>query len=247
MRIATETQRAQRFFWCGLIAAGLAMAQPVEISARHHHWRGACEGQLRVDENGAAFASAKKKDHNWRWGWLDVQQLQVLDDGEIRLLTYKDNKWRLGADRELHFTAGPDAVARLAPLLGARLDRRFVYGAAEMALAPLWEIPVKHLLRFSGSEGTLAFTGDRLIYRTARPRDSRTWRLADIDNVSTSGPGQLTIVSLERARGHYGDRKGFNFELKQPLEEARYNELWRRLERAKGVQILGTPATSGWQ
>ena len=233
MKIATEAQRAQRILWCGLMAAGLALGQPVEIAARHRHWRGGCEGQLRVDENGAAFASAKKKNHNWRWGWLDIQQMQVLDDGEIRLLTYKDNKWRLGADRELRFTAGPDAAATLAPPLLAKLDRRFVSGAADTALAPLWEIPVKHLLRFSGSEGTLAFTGDRLIYRTARPGDSRTWRLADIDNVSTSGTGQLPIVSFERARGHYGDRKGFNFELKQPLEEARYNELWRRLERGK--------------
>jgi hypothetical protein len=37
---------------------------------------------------------------------------------------------------------------------------------------------------------------------------------------------------------HYGDRKGFNFQLKQPLDEARYNDLWLRLERSKGLQIL---------
>ena len=47
---------------------------------------------------------------------------------------------------------------------------------------------------------------------------SRTWRYQDIENISSSGPFQLTITTFERAKTHYGDLKGFNFELKRPLE-----------------------------
>ena len=240
MKMATETQRAQRVLIVWFLAAGLAQA--IELQAKHQHWRGGCEGELRVDDNGVAFQSARKADHNWRWGWLDIQQLETLDNGEIRLLTYKDRKWRLGADRELHFTAGHQELAKLAPLLRAKLDRRFVSGAAEITVATLWELPVKHLLRISGSEGTLVAAEDRILYRTETLGESRTWYFADIDNIGSSGQDQLTITTFERARGHYGDRKGFNFALKRPLDEGRYNDLWRRLERAKGVQIMVTPA-----
>jgi hypothetical protein len=49
----------------------------------------------------------------------------------------------------------------------------------------------------------------------------------------------LTITTFERALGHYGDRKGFNFRLKEPLDMERYNQLWRRVESAKGLDLLG--------
>jgi hypothetical protein len=50
----------------------------------------------------------------------------------------------------------------------------------------------------------------------------------------------LTITTFERAKTHYGDLKGFNFELKRPLEEDRYNELWLSLNRSKGLKILNS-------
>jgi len=97
---------------------------------------------------------------------------------------------------------------------------------------------VKHLLRFGGDEGTLLVGTAEIVYKSARKEKSRTWRYEDIDNVSSSGPFQLTITTFERAKMHYGSLKGFNFELKQRLEEARYNDLWLRLHRAKGLKIL---------
>jgi hypothetical protein len=43
--------------------------------------------------------------------------------------------------------------------------------------------------------------------------------------VSSSGPFQLTITTFE---------KQFDFQLKQPLSEARYNRLWLDIERKNG-------------
>ncbi len=207
-----------------------ALAQSFE--ARHDHWRGYCAGRLTLDENGAAFESVKKPKHSWSVPYLDAQQVRVLDNGGFRLLTYKDRKWRLGADREYRLrVAEKDFAARVGPRLERRLERRFVAGLAETAVTPLWEIPAKHRLRLSGTEGVLIAAADRVIYRTEQPGHSRTWLFSDIDNVSSSGPYQFTIVTHERARGHYGDRKGFNFQLKQALTEKQYDDLWKRLER----------------
>ncbi|HYM09475.1 MAG TPA: hypothetical protein VEU62_02015 [Bryobacterales bacterium] len=221
-----------------MMSVAATAAGPLTLEARHEHWRGFCAGKLTVDDSGVAFESAKKEGHNWRWGWLDIQQLQLLDNGELSLLTYKDNKWRLGADREFHFRlADQRAEAQAGALLGRKLERRFVLGAAAAPENVLWELPVKHLRRVSGTEGTLLAAEDRIVYKADRPGDSRTWYWQDIESISASGPYQLTITSFERARAHYGDRKGFNFELKLPLAEDRYNDLWRRVERAKGLEM----------
>jgi hypothetical protein len=102
----------------------------------------------------------------------------------------------------------------------------------------LWEIPVKHLLRFGGDEGVLRVGVDEIVYQSAKASESRTWRYQDIENVSTTGPFQLTITTFERAKTHYGNLKGFNFEMKQQLDEAHYSDLWLRLNQSKGLKIL---------
>jgi hypothetical protein len=233
-------------FLGGLLIAAAALGQTFE--ARHDHWKGYCSGRLTLDEAGVAFESATKPDHSWRVPYLELQQAAALDNGEFRLLTYKDRKWRLGADREYRVeVTDKKFAAQVRPDLERRLGPRFVAGVAPGDVAqPLWELPVKHLLRLTGSEGVLVVTADRMVYRTETPGESRDWPFADIESVSTSGPYQLTITTLERARSHYGNRKGFNFQLKEPLSQERYNELWLRLEKSKGLQELGTrPLAAG--
>ena len=225
---------AQRFLalcLIGMVFASIALAQT--YPATHDHLRGRCKGELRFNEGGVAFESARKQ-HSWKVPYLDIQQAKALDTGEFRLVTYKDRKWRLGLDREYRLqVADKQFASKVGPLLEKRLERRFVSGFVEGQGRPLWELPAKHLLRLVGTEGSLAVFDDRIVYRAATPGDSRTWLLSDIDNVSTSDPYQLTIVTHERARSHYGGRKGFNFQLKQPLAEERYNDLWRWLEKSK--------------
>jgi hypothetical protein len=111
---------------------------------------------------------------------------------------------------------------------------------ADSPTSKLWEIPVKHLHRFGGDEGVLLVGTDEIVYKSAKAEDSRSWRYQDIDNISTSGPFQLTITSFERARMHYGSRKGFEFQLKHRLEEAQYDDLWLRLNKSKGLQVLNS-------
>ena len=92
--------------------------------------------------------------------------------------------------------------------------------------------------RVSGSEGALEVGADRIVYKTTKKRQSRTWRYGDIENISASGPFQLTLTTYERAKTHYGNLKGFNFQLKQALDEKRFNLLWRRVNQTKGLELL---------
>lgn len=211
-----------------------AFAQALDFPARHEHLRKSCAGTLAISGQGVSYRENAKKGnkhpHAWTWGWDDIQQLELAPD-RVRLLTYQDSRWKLGADREYEFrgTGFESAYA----LLKDRLDQRFIAELAEGDFEPLWQIPVKRLGRIGGSEGTLIVGRDRIVFETARKGDSRTWRYKDIDSISASGPFQLTLTSFERAWAHYGDRKDFNFQLRRPLEEARYNDLWRRLNKEK--------------
>ena len=176
--------------------------------------------------------------HQWFWDYRDIQQLKI-EPRLLAILTYKNDKWKLGADRQFQFDLLSENTFQEAyPFLKQRLDQRFVAGIVERPSDVLWEIPVKHLLRFGGDEGVLRVGTDVLVYTSDKAGESRTWRYEDIDNISSSGPFQLTVTTFEKAATHYGDLKGFNFALKERLEEARYNDLWLRLNQTKGLKTL---------
>jgi hypothetical protein len=206
-----------------LMLWGALCAQAVEFSAAHRHLNGRCNGVLAVTEEGIAFRGPKG--HNWKWPAAEIRQLQVAA-GRIGLLDYSHS---------YEFT-GQAPAAEIYAMLQPLMERRMVYEAATPGGVPqtLGSVPVERRLRRGGSGGTLAFGSDSVIFAALRGGESRTWRYADIDTISTSGPYQLTITTFELAPWHYGDRKEFNFRLKEPITEARYNELWLHIERKNG-------------
>jgi len=219
-----------------LLALGAA-GQSWEFPARHRHWRAGCAGLLHVDGDGVRFdqKGAKKDRHNWAWKYEDIQQLEFTDDGRVRVLSYHDRVSRLGADQAYEFVLdGRPALEPLERALRARLDERFVARLAETRTeTPLYEIPVKRLGAVRGSEGRLAVYADRVVYRTAAPGASRTWRDADLKEVSSADPHALTVETFER-----GGR--FDFQLKQRLDRAAFDALWMRLNRPCGLDLIST-------
>ena len=208
-------------------------------------------GTLTITDAGVSFEETykdgkkPKHPHAWRWTYQDIQQLKI-DSKSLTVLTYKDNKWKLGVDREYEFDLVADKTFEDAyQLLKGRLDQRLVAAIPDHLSNILWEIPAKHLLRFGGDEGVLQVGMDTVVYKSANKAESRSWRYEDIENISSSGPFDLTITTFERAKTHYGNLKGFNFELKQRLEDARYNELWLRLNQSKGLKILNSYRAGG--
>ena len=183
--------------------------------------------------------------HRWFWDYRDIRELKMAPR-LLTVLTYEGDKWKLGADRQYQFDlVSEKTFLEVYPFLKKRLDQRFVAGVAERPADVVWEMPVKHLLRFGGDEGVLRLGTDTLVYSSDKTDESRTWRYEDIENISSSGPFQLTVTTFERAATHYGDLKGFNFALKERLDEARYNDLWLRLNQAKGLKILDSYREEG--
>jgi hypothetical protein len=236
-----------------------AFAQDLRYDVWHGHPRpphikkAGNMGTLIIADAGVSFeetyknGTQPKHPHAWRWDYEDIQQLKI-DSKSLTVLTYKDNKWKLGADREYHFDLVADRTFEDAyQLLKSRLDQRLVVAIPGHLSNILWEVPVKHLRRFGGDEGVLQVGTDMIVYKSADKAESRTWRYDDIENIASSGPFDLTITTFERAKTHYGNLKGFNFELKRRLEEARYNELWLRLNQSKGLKILNSYRAGGAQ
>jgi len=105
------------------------------------------------------------------------------------------------------------------------MDQRLVAEVGQGIDRPVLSLPVKHLARITGSQGMLAFGADAVVYSTPARDQSRTWRYSDLDSISRSSPFQMTITTME---------KEFHFQLKQPLAEARYDQLWLQIERTNG-------------
>jgi hypothetical protein len=200
-----------------LIMAGAAIASAAQFPMRHEHFREHCEGVLTMDEGGVSFAGPKK--HAWTWQYRDIKQL-TLSAGSVSVLTYKDKR--------LQFT-GQVPAQELYALLHDRLDQRFIAALAQETSLPAWTFPVKH---HRGSEGSLTFGADSVVYDTAAKGQSRTWRYRDIDNISSSGPFELTVTTFEREL--LSDRRGFHFDLKERLPESTYNEIWMQVQKKNG-------------
>jgi hypothetical protein len=208
-----------------MLAGALALSA-AQFPVHHEHLpkvQTGCNGELKVDADGVSFKGHGR--HAWTWKYEDIQQL-TLSPEAIRIVTYEDRRARLGADSRYDFTGRIPAVALYADLK-TRMDQRLVAELGQAAGAPevgepLWSAPVKHLRAGTGSQGRLVVGVDAILYTSPARGDSRTWRYADITNISSSGPFQFTIVTLE---------KTFNFQLKQPITEAGYNRIWLTIEK----------------
>lgn len=186
-----------------ILAFGMPLeaAEPLVFPVRHRHLRHGAEGTLRVGDDGITFAEAGKFEaHSREWRFEEIEQLTLSPD-TLRILTYEDQHWRFGRDREFVFDALPkDLAARLYPYFSLRLDQRFVAALAVAPINPLWEIPARLLHRAGSAQGSMLVGPERVVFRTASPGESRTWRIHDIDMVSSSGPFDLTITTWERSQ-----------------------------------------------
>lgn len=224
-----------------------AFAQQGEWRVRHQHLRKGAIGALKVTPDTISFDERDKKNrptpHSRTWKYEEIQQL-TLGAKTLRILTYEDQRLELlpnrarrpdagialGRDREFVFdTLPPALVTQLYAAWRDRLDARFVAALADDQVHSDWQLPVKLVHGRSGSQGVLRFAADRIVFETGEGEDSRTWRIRDLENISSSGPFDLTITA------HEGD---FRFQLKEALAEDRYDRLWRQISRSNGLQTL---------
>jgi hypothetical protein len=228
------------------LSASLTLAQPFTYQVRHQHLRGGVTGTLRIGAESIAFTEQSKDGkHSREWVYADIQQLS-LSDAELRILTYEDQKWQLGRDRDFVFDRLPEGLAQqVYSLLTQRLDQRFIAELADPDVHALWQAGAKLRHGLGGSQGNLLIGDDQIVYQAKAAGESRTWRFRDIDNIATAGPFDLAITTLERSDWRHAGPTEFRFELKQALSEDRYNQLWRRIYRFRSEQSQPDHRQSG--
>jgi hypothetical protein len=205
---------------CLILSSAAASLWAQQFPVRHQHLRKFCAGTLTVDERGIRFSGPKG--HAWSWPYAEIQQL-TLYPGSIHILSYKDSSsWKLGKDVAYTFT-GKFPIELLEGQWSAKLDQRFVAAVGQPSGPSGPKFQVKQLGLTKGTQGTLTFAENAVVYDTSR--DARTWRYTDIQFISTSNPFQLTITTLE---------KQFHFQLKQAITESTYNQLWLEIEKKNG-------------
>jgi len=224
-----------------------AVAQTYTYEVRHQHWRGGALGTLRVSPDSLSFEEhgKKEKPDSRQWRYEEIQQLTV-GAAEIRILTYEDTKWKLGRDREYIFDHLPVELARqLYPLLTHSLDQRFIAALSDQEAVPEWKVRAKLGRGLTGTLGTLVVSRDLIVFDTEKQKESRTWRIADIENIGSSGPLDLAITTSEKTGMFRGGDRQFHFQLQQRLSEERYNALWREINRSKGLTLLDSRQHGG--
>jgi hypothetical protein len=199
----------------------------------HRHLRHGGAGDLSVTESGISFTeTGKHADHSRTWKYDQIQQVE-LSSNQLRILTYEDSKWEIGRDREYIFDHLPaDFVKSVYPRWKDKLDQRFIAEIADPDIKTFAEFPAKLGALTKGVEGTLLFAEDRVVFRTAKSGESRTWRITDIDNIASAGPFDFSLVALEHHGVWNAGAREFRFQLQRPMEEARFNELWRLVNGA---------------
>ena len=205
-----------------------ATSQTYDVHHKHL-WTGG-PGVLRIDEKSISFEeSGEWAKHSRTWKYDDIQELR-LGPQTLRIVTYEDNRWELGRDRVYIFDRIPASVAAdWYPVFRVKLDARFVAALADEQAKPEWQIPAKLVHVVTGSQGAVLVGADRVVYESSQQGESRTWRIEDLENVSSSNPFDLTITTHERQ---------FRFQLKQAMDEKRYQDLWMRVNQAHGLRIL---------
>jgi hypothetical protein len=204
-----------------LLVVTAAAAQSYEFTAiQKRLWRDK-PATIHIDAEGIR---AERERHSRFWDWDDIQQL-TLTQRELRVLTYADSVLRGGRDREWTFEKMPPGKAEeLYPFLRERLDTRFIPALSVRPVEVLWETQVKGK--------------DTVAYRSEERDQSRTWRIEDIEGVSSGGPFDLTVTTSERQGIWRSGPSEFRFQLKRPMPDERYQSLWRQIHRSKGLEIL---------
>jgi hypothetical protein len=222
------------------LIAALAHAQTMELRASHVRFGKACAGTLRFEATQLRWTPGKAtracKEVAWPYG--EMQKL-AMEERRIEVTGYRDRKRRLGADERYTFRLTDEpAGAPLYALLRTKMDSRFAPRWADPSLKPEWSVPAKMLSgRFPagnwGGEGKLSVADGGLTFSSEKTGYSRTWLDKEIENVAAEPPFRLTLAVREG-----GVAKLVEFQLKQELDAAQFDALWRRLNRSRGLKLL---------
>jgi len=177
-------------------------------------------GEIRVTDDAIEFHAIKEKNSR-SWAFVDVQYFNRIAANEFVLLSYEDAALQFGRDRRFRFmiTAGElseQELERIAGEIGKPISNREFSAPSKSS----YEVPVKHLHRLGGCEGTLFFSDSKVFYKTDDKHHAREWLTErDVDSIWSAEPYALEIHAREAGV------RIFRFQLKSQLDADFYHQL----------------------
>lgn len=225
-------------------SAGQLSAQEYSFSVKHPHLLGGCTGKLTVHTEGIEYVTEESK-HARKWSYLDLKRIEISSRHELTLYTYRDSKYRLGADEKFKFKLQDGEVrAEIYHFLLSRALRPLVTRVPfpSGSDSSAFSLQVKHVHVLGGCEGALKVGEDQIIYETSHPKDSRVWFYRDIESIGLMNEFAFRLTTI---------LKTYTFDLKERMTSAQYDFIWARVYQLKNPYsepaspVLGNTAGTG--
>jgi hypothetical protein len=204
-------------------------------------------GEVEFTEKGVAYKAAKEKNSRF-WKYADIQYFDRLSEKEFTILSYEDQRLLLGRDKEYRFRITDGSLTdkdfrEIQGWFGKPSTDRVIPKITGLE----YEIPAKHLHTFGGCEGSLEFTKDAIYYVTKDKKDARVWQLGlDVQSVWSDDPYRLEIYAYDNNRREFSRTRGYQFDLKEPLDPTFYRHLKLKLYDLEKVHLaLGDQPSPG--
>ena len=185
-------------------------------------------GRLVFTVSEVAF-DAVDANRSQRWQYTELKQIRVLSPQAIAFDTFEDgSRWRFGADRTVEFDVVEGTIdGSLVGFLLGNIGRPVTSAVLPAGLGePIVRVIAKHLRGRKGTHGAIAVYGSGLAYESADATGSRYWRFSDIQSIQRISPYRLLVDVYE-----HGTVRPFSFELKEPLAESAFDDVWDRVNR----------------
>jgi len=183
-----------------------------QSSAKLRRAVGSEKGDLLVGANGIEFRSGKGQ--TLKLSYLEMQTFH-LSPHSLVIETYQNRKKHMPGVERLRF----DMTESVSPQVAADLAREVQRPSQNAVPDPTAQgivIPAHHRSLAGGTNGILRFRDGGIDYVTGAPDDSRSWRWADLQTLSSPDPYHLLA---------FGYRDTYSFDLKELLPQSLYYRL----------------------
>jgi len=173
---------------------------------------GSKKGDLLVGANGIEFRSGKGQ--TLKLPYLEVQTFH-LSPHSLVIETYQNRKKHMPGVERLRFEMTESVSPQVAADLAKEVQRPSQNAVPDPTVQGI-VIPAHHRSLAGGTNGILRFRDGGIDYVTGAPDDSRSWRWADLQTLSSPDPYHLLA---------FGYRDTYSFDLKELLPQSLYYRL----------------------
>ncbi len=201
--------------------------------AKLRHVAGGEKGDISIGTDGIEFRSAKGR--TVKVPYLEVQTFQILPH-RLTIETYQNRKLHMPGIERYRFNLTEIVSPEVAAALAREVQRPSQNAVPDTASQGI-TILAHHRTLTGGTNGVLRFRDGGIDYVTEVAGDSRSWRWADLQTLSTPDPYHLLV---------FGYRDTYTFDLKEILPQSLFYRLVDALDSQNAAEPgMNTPSLKG--